>query len=841
MIRSLLRASVTGLLLALAGAVESQAQEQPSLPGIIIEPLPSPNFNEGERFAVSVKLDAEPTSPASVSFRITGLTDGLTVTFKPFSLQFNQDNWDTLQPVGVEVGEDDDAVTDEGRFEYTVSISGLPSVVTTLPLPIRIVDSDMATLSLSRDSVKLTEGGDPQRYTVSLAAKPTADVFVELSLENAQEGQVSFKPDMLTFTPESWSEARTVTLQAPGDTGAAPLEDAAIRHTVSGAPEFAGIPGPSLPVSVVAPPEPLPAVEFIVRSPHPHDFEVLWIPLSHGLVAGYRVEFEKCTGTKCNETVLGEPGSNHGGFAGRRESSYLARVSAARNSIYQVRVVAFQGSEASPRYGIPPIPRLVIIGAGIEADPAFSGPADAASALVARGIGSSVLESVAARVAADRKSVAHASSAAFASWAWAFTDFGLSSRTVLSVHESSPAERAERERENRGPGGGWGLPGGPVERGDWSLWFRTDFPGLGGRTDEHSFDGSAQVFHVGIERSAEPPGASDRFSEATSPEGEWLVGMGLGLASASVDIDPAGASLEHSTWLLYPYLGYRDDRRLAYASIGGGLGTSMFRHPSFKPDEVADRDSLLVFAGLGGAAVIGGRPDRLEFLVRASALGTLANTDGGPVLVSSTVAAHRLRFGLDARHTRSAGGGTLSPSGGLGLLYDAGDGPGGVAVEADAGTRFDWRRFSFSVRARTLLGSSDELDRTLGITGAVRYSPDVLGRGLFLTLSPSYGAGPNDNSPWDRVLASSDPATPHLRLSAQAGYAFSAAGAPGLVTVVAGVRPSLDDATPGVARAGLRYQSRGSLALAVGLDRTIESGGGTAPTSAASFQVRWSF
>jgi hypothetical protein len=130
--------------------------------------------------------------------------------------------------------------------------------------------------------------------------------------------------------------------------------------------------------------------------------------------------------------------------------------------------------------------------------------------------------------------------------------------------------------------------------------------------------------------------------------------------------------------------------------------------------------------------------------------------------------------------------------------------------------------------------------RTVCITGAVRYSPDVLGRGLFLTLAPSYGAGPNDNSPWDRVLASSDPATPRLRLSAQAGYAFSAAGAPGLVTVVAGVRPSLDDATPGVARAGLRYRSRGSLALAVGLDRTIESGG-TAPTSAASIQVRWSF
>ena len=837
MTRSLLRASVTGLLLALVGTVDSQAQEPPSLPGIVIEPPPSPVFAEGEYFAVGVMLDAAPSAPASVSFRITGLTDGLAVTFSPSSLNFDPDNWNTLQQVGVQVGEDDDAVPDEGRFEYTIDISGLSPITTTLPLPIRILDNDMAALSLSREFVELTEGGDAQRYTVSLAAKPTADVIVELSLEGAQEGQISIDPDMLTFTPERWNESRTVALQAPDDTGAAQLEGATIRHTNSGAPEFAGAPPAPLQVSVVAPPEPLPAVEFTVRSLPPDGFEVLWTPLSHGLVAGYRVEYEECT--ECTETVLGDPGSHPGRFAGRSQSSHQA-FGFARDSVYQVRVTAFQDSEAFPHYGIPPAPRLVVIGEDIEVAPALSGSADAASALVARGIGSSVLESVAARVGADRESVAHASSAGLASWARAFAQVGLSSRTVLSVHERSPDERAERERESRGPSRGWGLPAGPVERGDWSLWLRADFPGLGGQTDARSLDGSAQVLQLGIERSIEPPGALDRFSEATRPEGEWIAGVGLGLASATIDIDPADASLDHSTWLLYPYLGYRDARRLAYASIGGGVGTSRFSHPSFEPNEIADQDSLLVFAGLGGAAVIGGRPDRLEFLVRASALGTLANTDGGAALVSSTVAAHRLRFGLDTRHTRNAGGGTLSPSGGLGVLYDAGDGPGGVAVEVDAGTRFDWRRFSFSVRVRTFLESSDEIDRTLGITGAVRYSPGNSRRGFFFALSPSYGAGPNDGPPWDRVLASSDPLTSGLRLSTEGGYTFSAPTDPGLVTVVAGVRSRADEVVPNLISAGVHYRGGGSLTLAVDANRTLETGS-LAPSSAVSFRARWLF
>ena len=722
MIRSFPRVSVSVLVLVLVGAVESPAQV-PELPSLVFEPDPGPPpivLTEGATIQIGGKLDSWPQAVSigsgTVSFEIAGLPAGLTVTFSPPLLTFNENNWDTFQPVSVVVGHDDDAVPAYGQIEYTIEVPSLNiPPVSGDPIPVRI-DDDIPAVS-------------------GVSVRPLAD-----------------------------------------------------------------------------------------------GFETSWTPLD-GLVAGYRVEYVPAT-----EPFL-DPGSNPGDdIMGLNVSS--TRVSGlVPYSVYKVRIMAFQGSAPDAfSYGIPALaPRLVVVGEGVEADPAFSDSTDAASALVARGFGSSVLEAVATRIGEDREPVAHASSTAAAVAAWArFLAHRDLSGSVLSVHERSPRERDEILEGHRAR-----PPAGPVERGDSSWWFRADAPGLGAHHDGSALDGSARILHFGFERSIEPPGAADRLASAMGSDGEWVAGLGLGLASASVEADPAGVSLDNSTRLVYPYLGYRDNRKLAYATVGGGLGTSTIRHSSFHP-EAADQDYLLLFAGLGGSAVVAGRPDRLEFLVRASVLGTLGNTDSGPVLDSSTVAAHRLRFGLDARHARSMWGGMLSPSGGIGILYDAGDGPGGAALELDTGTRFDWRRLSLSGRARTIVTSSDDLGRVIGLSGAVRYSPGSFGRGFFLAMTPAYGAAPENGSPWDRVLASSDPEPSLLRLWSEVGYAFSAAPAPGLVTVVAGMHSGRDEAAD-VVGIGIRYRVRDSLVLRIGINHAPGSAARAAPLPKASFHAHWTF
>ena len=827
MVHSLIRASVSGLFIAFAGTIESPAQPAlPDLPNVVIDPLPSPIFTEGDSFGTGVKLDAEPPVALTASFSVEELPDDLVVSFRPSTLTFDADNWNELQSVTVDVGHDDDAVPATGKFEYSISAPGYPTRVFPA-IPIRILDDDVPALSLSRRSVRLVEGGNPVRYEVALAVRPTAEVVVELSLEGAEARKISIAPTTLTFTPAAWDVPQTVTLRAPGDTGVAPLMDASVLHVASGAPEFGKGVTASLALSVSA--RLSPVSELSVRS-LADGFEVSWTPLSE-VVAGYRIEFVPWTDT------FGRPGSNPGAFVGPTETTHEV-TGLEPESLYQVRIVAFEDSRASPQYGFPTAARLVVIGESPAPDPAFPGSADAASALVALGVGTSVLETVATRVAADREPVAHASPSSLAAWLQVLEGSGRSG-AVLAVHEQTPQERAERERARRSSRKPWGLPGGPVERGDWSTWLRADFTRLGGQVEAYSLDGSARVLHLGVERAIEAPASFDRFSKATSPDGQWLVGVGLGFASSSVDIDSAGASLDHSTRLLYPYLGYRDERKLAYALVGGGLGTSTFRHPIFQA-EATDQDAILAFAGLGGSVVLGGRPDRVELLIRTSTLGALANTDAGPRLLASTVGAYRARLGLDARHARTMRGGLLSPSASFGILYDGGDGPSGLGVEADAGLRFDWRRFSFSARARTLLESSDDLDRTLGLAGAVRYSPGGTGRGFFLTLAPSYGDWLPEAAPWDRIRGSSAPRGPHaLRLATEAGYAFPIAPHPGTLTVAAGTRPAPDTASPDVVRAGIRYRSSGSLAAAFDVRSALQSGELAGPS--VSLRVVWSF
>ena len=84
MARHLHRACAFGLLVALAGAAESQT-EPPELPDLVIEPLPSPMVTEGETVRAGVKLGSVPHPdlvPIRVSFSVTGLPSGLTVTFR---------------------------------------------------------------------------------------------------------------------------------------------------------------------------------------------------------------------------------------------------------------------------------------------------------------------------------------------------------------------------------------------------------------------------------------------------------------------------------------------------------------------------------------------------------------------------------------------------------------------------------------------------------------------------------------------------------------------------------------------------------------------------------------
>ena len=81
-----------------------------------------------------------------------------------------------------------------------------------------------------------TENGETATFTIVLAAKPTADVTINISSSDPTEGSVS--PASLTFTSANWNTPQTVTVTGVDDD----LFDGDVAYTVITQPAVSGDP-----------------------------------------------------------------------------------------------------------------------------------------------------------------------------------------------------------------------------------------------------------------------------------------------------------------------------------------------------------------------------------------------------------------------------------------------------------------------------------------------------------------------------------------------------------------------------------------------------------------------
>ena len=210
---------------------------------------------EGESGAYTVALDTQPSADVTVTISGHAGTDvsltGQTLTSD--ELTFTPDNWSTAQTVTVNAGEDDDAADESevtlghavtGASEYeAVAAAAVPSVSVT------ITDDDIAGVTISERSLTIGEG-ESGAYTVALDTQPSADVTVTVSghagTDVSLTGQ-TLTSDELTFTPDNWSTAQTVTVNAGEDDDAAADTDVTLTHAVTGASEYAAIDAAAVP------------------------------------------------------------------------------------------------------------------------------------------------------------------------------------------------------------------------------------------------------------------------------------------------------------------------------------------------------------------------------------------------------------------------------------------------------------------------------------------------------------------------------------------------------------------------------------------------------------------
>ena len=187
---------------------------------------------EGGMATYALALSAQPLDEVMVTIK-SG--DSAIATASPASLTFTTSNWRSEQTVTV-TGMQDELVNANGR---TTSISHTAASkdatfngIGIASAQVTVADDDVAAVTPSQTSVQVAEGSSAT-YTLVLTSKPAADVTVTPS---ARPSDPVTLPAALTFTPDNWNQAQTLTVIGPDDDAAINLSRTAkISHTVTSA------------------------------------------------------------------------------------------------------------------------------------------------------------------------------------------------------------------------------------------------------------------------------------------------------------------------------------------------------------------------------------------------------------------------------------------------------------------------------------------------------------------------------------------------------------------------------------------------------------------------------
>ena len=306
-------------------------------------------------------------------------------------------------------------------------------------------------------------------------------------------------------------------------------------------------------------------------------------------------------------------------------------------------------------------------------------------------------------------------------------------------------------------------------------------------------------------------------------------------------------SVESSLTALYPYAkrsgtgwkrGGWSGSGPASSPCGQGGGTPIETDLGMTMGAVGARGRLLS-AGAGGGLDLALRSDAMWVRMKSDAVsGGEGNLAATQALVS------RLRLIVEGSRTFAmADERTITPRGEVGVRHDLGDAETGAGVEVGAGVKFAGDGFSVEGAVRALVAHEDAHYREWGASGAIRVDPGAAGRGLSLSIAPTWG---NAASAAARLwsardaggLVRADGFEAKSRLEAELGYGVGAPHGPGLVTPYAGFTLSGD--AHRALRTGVRWNASQSATVSLEASREGQ-GSGEAPTNALTLraEARW--
>ncbi len=273
------------------------------------------------------------------------------------------------------------------------------------------------------------------------------------------------------------------------------------------------------------------------------------------------------------------------------------------------------------------------------------------------------------------------------------------------------------------------------------------------------------------------------------------------------------------------------DRVSVWGLAGTGSGTlSLDLDGSVPQSYRTDLAMTLAAAGVQGDLVTPAEPGGFALALKADAFWVRTESDRVTAsefgsLMGARGESSRVRAVLDGSRTFSfASGAALTPKLELGVRHDAGDAETGTGLEVGAGLGYadPSRGLDMALRVHGLaVHAADGYDEW-GVSGQISLVPGDAGRGLSMSLTPSWGVDPSGSErlwalPASSGLAANGEAEPSSRFDAEVGYGMALLGDrfTGTPNVGFGMSDTARDY-----RIGWRLTSANASGFEIGLDAT---------------------
>ena len=337
---------------------------------------------------------------------------------------------------------------------------------------------------------------------------------------------------------------------------------------------------------------------------------------------------------------------------------------------------------------------------------------------------------------------------------------------------------------------------------------------------------------------------------------QWLVGVaaahsqGEGGSAMPGLAERGTGELESTLTSVHPYLRYAvTDRLDVWGLLGYGWGEAEL---DLATGETFETDTQFRMGAFGGRGILLAAADNggVQLATRTDALLTRTSSDAATGLAATNADVHRWRVILEgSRGVTWEDGRSLTPTVEVGLRHDWGNAETGFGLELGGRVRYADPALGLTIEGalRVLLAHEDSAYQEWGASGTVRLAPGPAGRGLSVTLAPTWGAATGGvEGLWSRQttagLAPATRSTPTGRLAADVGYGLPAPFGSGLLTPYAGTVLAASETRTYRVGARLQMSGHGATGVRLSLEGQRQEPGGAEPaTRSVHLQVDWGF